>query len=137
MAPLRCAAKFDPILSLDCAPTPFTLAASKEMKGSNVAIWQPCFQAIILAPLAAEGEQCHYNEDCQENLLCDGNMYTCRKHARDGTYSGSFCSQGKGGILCQDMEGDCDKNGDCEGSLRCGSDNCPWISNGADCCYKP
>ena len=28
MAPLRCAAKFDPFLSLDCAPTPSTLAQS-------------------------------------------------------------------------------------------------------------
>ena len=41
MAPLRYAAKFDPFLSLDCAPTPSTLAQSKERKGSNVAIWQP------------------------------------------------------------------------------------------------
>ena len=44
MAPLRCAAKFDPFLSLDCAPTPSTLAQSKERKGSNFAIWQPCQQ---------------------------------------------------------------------------------------------
>ena len=36
------AAKFDPFLSLDCAPTPSTLAKSKERKGSNFAIWQPC-----------------------------------------------------------------------------------------------
>ena len=42
MAPLRCAAKFDPFLSLDCAPTPSTLAQAKERKGSNFAIWQPC-----------------------------------------------------------------------------------------------
>ena len=42
MAPLHCAAKFDPFLSLDCAPTPSTLAQSKERKGSNFAIWQPC-----------------------------------------------------------------------------------------------
>ena len=42
MAPLRCAAKCDPFLSLDCAPTPSTLAQSKERKGSNFAIWQPC-----------------------------------------------------------------------------------------------
>ena len=35
MAPLRYAAKFDPFLSLDCAPTPSTLAQSKERKGSN------------------------------------------------------------------------------------------------------
>ena len=39
MAPLRYAAKFDPFLSLDCAPTPSTLAQSKERKGSNFAIW--------------------------------------------------------------------------------------------------
>ena len=34
-------AKFDPFLSLDCAPTPSTLAQSKKRKGSNFAIWQP------------------------------------------------------------------------------------------------
>ena len=42
IAPLRYAAKFDPFLSLDCAPTPSTLAQSKERKGSNFAIWQHC-----------------------------------------------------------------------------------------------
>ena len=41
MAPLRCAAKFDPFLSLDWAPTPSTLAQSRVRKGSNFAIWQP------------------------------------------------------------------------------------------------
>ena len=40
MAPLRCAAKFDPFLSLDCAPTPSTVAQSKERKGSSFVIWQ-------------------------------------------------------------------------------------------------
>ena len=44
MAPLRYAAKFDPFLSLDGAPTPSTLAQSKERKGSNFAIWQPWTQ---------------------------------------------------------------------------------------------
>ena len=44
MAPLRYAAKFDPFLSLDCAPTLSTLAQSKERKGSNSAIWQPCLR---------------------------------------------------------------------------------------------
>ena len=38
MALLRGAAKFDPFLSLDCAPMPSTLAQSKERKGSNFAI---------------------------------------------------------------------------------------------------
>ena len=42
MAPLRCAAKLDPFLSLDCAPMPSTLTQSKDRKGSNFAIWQPC-----------------------------------------------------------------------------------------------
>ena len=49
MAPLRYAAKFDPFLSLDCAPTPSTLAQSKERKGSNFAIWQPCEQSAASA----------------------------------------------------------------------------------------
>ena len=38
MALLRYAAKFDPFFSLDCAPTPSTLAQSKERKGSNFAV---------------------------------------------------------------------------------------------------
>ena len=46
MAPLRCAAKFDPFLSLDCAPTPSTLVQSKERKGSNFSIWQHCFWPV-------------------------------------------------------------------------------------------
>ena len=46
MAPLRCAAKFDPFLSLDCAPAPSTLAQSKERKGSNFAIWQPWLKDV-------------------------------------------------------------------------------------------
>ena len=37
MAPLHYVAKCDPFLSLDCAPTPSTLAQSKERKGSNFA----------------------------------------------------------------------------------------------------
>ena len=44
MAPLRYAAKFDPFLSLDCAPKPSTLAQSKERKRSNFAIWQHWIQ---------------------------------------------------------------------------------------------
>ena len=48
MAPLRYAAKFDPFLSLDCAPNPSTLAQSKERKGSNFAIWQPSVQTLVV-----------------------------------------------------------------------------------------
>ena len=43
MAPLRCAAKFDPFLSLDCAPTPSTLAT---MRG---VVLEWCFANIIVA----------------------------------------------------------------------------------------
>ena len=38
MAPLHCAAKFDPFLSLHCTPTPSILAQSKERRGSNFAV---------------------------------------------------------------------------------------------------
>ena len=47
MSPLRYTAKFDPFLSLDCAPTPSNQAQSKERKGSNFAIWQPCFVKLF------------------------------------------------------------------------------------------
>ena len=53
MAPLRYAAKFDPFLSLDCAPMPSTLAQSKERKGSNFAIWQPWLQSTQTQPLSS------------------------------------------------------------------------------------
>ena len=59
MAPLRCAAKFDPFLSLDCAPTPSTLAQSKERKGSNFAIWQPCRGVTSAAPSVAKVDYNH------------------------------------------------------------------------------
>ena len=41
---LRYAAKFDPFLPLDCARVEGVGAQSKERKGSNFAIWQPCRQ---------------------------------------------------------------------------------------------
>ena len=47
MALLRYTAKFDPFLSLDCTPTPSTLAQSKERKGSNFAIWQHCPKGVM------------------------------------------------------------------------------------------
>ena len=53
MAPLRCAAKFDPLLSLDCASTHSPLAQSKERKGSNFAIWQPR-EGVLLRPNLAD-----------------------------------------------------------------------------------
>ena len=47
MALLCYTAKFDPFLSLDCAPTSSTLEQSKERRGSNFAIWQLCTERPI------------------------------------------------------------------------------------------
>ena len=71
MAPLRCAAKFDPFLSLDCAPTPSTLPQSKERKGSNFAIWQPCHQGVSRNPnaaAAASSATAVFHEDYDDDL---------------------------------------------------------------------
>ena len=80
---------------------------------------------------------CNNNADCPSNLICDGNLKTCRKHARDQSYQSNFC--GLYGRLCQEMEGDCDHDNECEGSLECGSDNCNQYDYppGADCCSVP
>ena len=86
----------------------------------------------------AEGEECTQNADCQSNLLCDGNQNTCRQKATSLSYDASFCSRED--ILCQEGEGDCDEDWECEGTLRCGSDNCPEENNWSyddDCCYQP
>ena len=65
MAPLRYAAKFDPFLSLDCAPTPSTLAQAKERKGSNFAIWQSCKQDVRGGiHFAADGASVVYAAGC-------------------------------------------------------------------------
>ena len=71
MAPLSYAAKYDPFLSLDCAPTatPSTLVQSKQRKGSIFAIWQACLggrrrcrgycRCLVAAPLTLEGAELH------------------------------------------------------------------------------
>ena len=45
------------------------------------------------------------------------------------------CCSIEGRGLCKLGEGDCDKDSDCEGSLVCGDDNCPW-GDGDDCCTR-
>ena len=70
MAPLRYAAKFDPFISFPwIAPPPSTLAQSKERKGSNFAIWQPCrnseaAQHFVIAAAAKKDEV--HNEHAYE-----------------------------------------------------------------------
>ena len=75
MAPLCCAAKFDPFLSLDCAPTPSTLAKSKERKGSNFAIWQPCYQEANAGSI----EPCRCSCGGGDCKYCLTRMMDCRK----------------------------------------------------------
>ena len=41
--------------------TPSTLAQSKERKGSNFAIWQPCCEALLTWSAASVGEQAPYD----------------------------------------------------------------------------
>ena len=106
---------------------------------SNTYSMYPVRNVLLITGAAAEGEQCDTNEDCEVNLLCDGNLKTCRKESTP-VDSGSFCSTN--GRLCQEMEGDCDNDIECAGSLKCGTDNCnlpgqsTWPSS-HDCCYQP
>ena len=70
MAPLRYSAKFDPCLSLDCAPTPSTLVQSKERKGSNFAIWQPWAEAFVdIMALTMEENYSIDVKACVETLI--------------------------------------------------------------------
>ena len=47
MAPLRYAAKFDPFLSLDCAPTPSTLAQSNQSNRNPINPIKFCHLATL------------------------------------------------------------------------------------------
>ena len=82
MAPLRYAAKFDPFLSLDWAPTPSTLAQSKERKGSNFAIWQPWPECRITKSVGAAAaarepgeERLYYTFPLESRLSRESHKY--------------------------------------------------------------
>ena len=88
MAPLRYAAKFDPFLSLDCTPTPSTLAQSKERKGSNFAIWQhwPAIRSGAAGPSRRGTSQTSSSWMCRV-VQQDGNTYlTAAKHQNKGCF---------------------------------------------------
>ena len=94
MAPLRYAAKFDPFLSLHCAPTPSTLPQSKERKGSNFAIWQPCRRVEN----ADVGDEFFYNNWVQNGTVIvnvrdldhETGWSVPRLSIRDARYSDEF-----------------------------------------------
>ena len=61
-------------------------------------------------------------------------------------YAGTGCHDSSGGGTCCTSEnkcgvgeGDCDKDADCHGTLKCGVDNCDTrhFPVGWDCCYAP
>ena len=110
------------------------IARTSEVNKLNYSTSCVEYMSLFEAP---EGGQCNQNANCQSNLLCDGNAKICRKESADlGSYDPNFCSQN----LCQEGEGDCDDDTECDGSLECGTDNCPTQNNWptvADCCYQP
>ena len=95
-------------------------------------------------PCPGEGDNCQENCDCQENLLCDGNKKVCRvtcyptialPPASDPKWD--FCLPDN--WLCQEGEGDCDNDDQCEGDLICAFEMCPNTRQSktgpdVDCC---
>ena len=89
MAPLRHAAKFDPFLSLDCAPTPSTLAQCKERKGSNFAIWQPWAAALhrFLPSLRCLSSRLIYDPSLSERQISrEIHLSRSRRGAEEGVF---------------------------------------------------
>ena len=92
----------------------------------------------------AEGEDCCANENCEQGLLCDGNKKVCRvtcyptialPPASDPKWD--FCLPDN--WLCQEGEGDCDSDDQCEGDLICAFEMCPNTKQSrtgpdVDCC---
>ena len=67
---------------------------------------------------------------------------TCNSIGKDSTWlatGNAECCKTDG--PCGEGEGDCDNDGECAGSLVCGSDNCSWNpdpnDNWDDCCEDP
>ena len=62
-----------------------------------------------------------YNTDCcydPANMVCIGGDECCSKE-----------------YPCGLGEGDCDNDNECEGELKCGTDNCQQCLGGVDCTY--
>ena len=101
-----------------------------------------------------------YDEDCEEGLKCG--VDNCVLEPIGMWSVGSDCCYDPvngicegGDSCCTDEnpcgvgEGDCDRNSNCEGELKCGTDNCKKclgedlgvdcskFQPTDDCCYKP
>ena len=81
------------------------------------------------------GSKCVNNDICHEGLVCDGNLKVCRKEATTLSQPDpDFCIQN----ACQEWEGDCDSDAECEGDLIC-CNNCNQPQHSSwpadyDCC---
>ena len=73
-------------------------------------------------------QSCNTDSDCV-NQECNTESNGCRQDS----YSTDWlkCSQDS---PCNDGEGDCDNDGECEGSLVCGNNKCLNGPSTMDCC---
>ena len=91
-----------------------------------------------------EGD-CDTHAECQNGLLCGSNNcpaslgfdseIDCCSQPSIGDEE--FCASG---IPCEEDEGDCNSDVECQDGLVCGSNNCPSSLNfdsEDDCCFKP
>ena len=83
----------------------------------------------ILSHNYSELARCTINIDCSNGYICDGNLF-CRIKSNNTDYT--YCT--KGGILCKEGEGGCNLDSECEGTLVCGTNNCPTGPSDLNCC---
>ena len=94
-------------------------------------------------PVVGEGEACCVNANCAKGLLCDSCQNICRTTCYPtmaiptgpgSSSKWSFCTN----WCCQEGEGDCDSDNECEGDLVCAHEMCPntmdTSNNDVDCC---
>ena len=124
-------------------------------------IWDPEFYSCFISKLApclppnpcAAGEGvCQSNDECKGSLICGYNEGACNSTtmpfpltALDSCCTDRYRCQGfhtyngccTADTPCGKGDGDCDSDGQCQGELTCGNDNCSpetGFSSTYDCC---
>ena len=113
-----------------CAKTPCGVGQGDcdddtECEGSLVCGHLICMDSTITDCCT---QSCNTDSDCVHQE-CNTEINGCRQDS----YSPNWlrCSQDS---PCNDGEGDCDNDGECEGLLVCGNDNCLGGPSTMDCC---
>ena len=103
-------------------------------------IWEFCTPAF---PCPENQGDCDFHNECQNYSACghnncpaslvgyDPGVDCCYKPSKGDL---GFCTKS---YPCNENEGDCDKDEDCESGLFCGIDNCPeslGYNSEVDCC---